>query len=262
VRWSTAPVALAGALAVGAGLFAIQNASATDRSVPHQAAPSPELVAQGEQLYLTGCSSCHGAGGVGTSRAPTLIGVGAASASFYLTTGRMPAAQGEPFQPPRKQPAYPPDQIDALVAYVASLGPGPAIPSVDVADADLANGGVLYRANCAACHQAAGAGGALSYGHSAPRLHDATPTQVVEAMRIGPGQMPVFNETTFNDEAAEDVAAYVQYLRDPDNRGGAALGGNGPVPEGAVSLVAGLGGVVAVSVWIVGRHRRRRGAHT
>jgi ubiquinol-cytochrome c reductase cytochrome c subunit len=257
VRWSTAPVALTAALAVGAALVAVQSAAASDKAVPRQTAPSPELVAKGEELYLTGCSSCHGAGGVGTSQAPTLIGVGAASASFYLTTGRMPAAQAEPFQPPRKQPAYAPDEIDALVAYVASLGPGPAIPDVDVTDADLSGGGVLYRANCAACHQAAGAGGALSYGHSAPPLHDATPTQVVEAMRIGPGQMPVFNDTTINDRAADDIAAYVQYLRDPENRGGAALGGNGPVPEGFVSLVAGLGGVVAVSLWIVGRRRRR-----
>lgn len=258
MRWSTVPVALAGALAVAAGLFAVERTAASS-PVPRQATPSPELVAQGRELYLTGCSSCHGADGAGTDQAPTLIGVGAASASFYLTTGRMPAAQGVPYQPPRKEPAYPPDQIDALVAYVASLGPGPAVPQVDVAHADLARGGVLYRANCASCHQAAGAGGALSYGQYAPRLDQATPTQVVEAMRIGPGQMPVFNATTLDDAAATDIAAYVQYLHKPDNRGGLALGGNGPVPEGAVALIVGLGGLVAVSIWIVGR--RRRAAH-
>ncbi len=254
MRRSTVLVALAGALVLGAGLFTIQHA-ASGTAVPQQT-PSPELVAQGEQLYLTGCSSCHGAGGMGTDQAPTLVGVGAASADFYLTSGRMPAAQGEPFQPPRKEPAYPPDQIAALVAYVASLGPGPPIPSVDVASADLARGGALYRANCASCHQSAGAGGALSYGRSAPDLKHATPTQVEEAMRIGPGEMPVFNSTTLDDRDADDIAAYVQYLRDPDDRGGAALGGNGPVPEGAVALIAGLGGVVAISVWIVGRRRR------
>jgi ubiquinol-cytochrome c reductase cytochrome c subunit len=171
----------------------------------------------------------------------------------------MPAAQGEPYQPPRKEPAYPPDQITALVAYVASLGAGPPIPEVNVNAADRSRGGVLYRANCAACHQSAGAGGALSYGHSAPPLDQATPTQVVEAMRVGPSEMPVFNERTIDDQDADDIAAYVQYLRDPNNRGGAALGGNGPVPEGAVALIVGLGGVVAVSVWIVGR--RRRAAH-
>jgi ubiquinol-cytochrome c reductase cytochrome c subunit len=118
---------------------------------------------------------------------------------------------------------------------------------------------VLYRANCAACHQSAGAGGALSYGRSAPHLKDATATQVEEAMRIGPGEMPVFSESTLSDEQATDIASYVQYLHDPADEGGASLGGNGPVPEGAVALIAGLGGLVAISVWIVGR--RRRAAH-
>ncbi|HKA03397.1 MAG TPA: cytochrome c, partial [Acidimicrobiales bacterium] len=90
MRWSTVPVAVAGALALGAGLFAVQRAAAISPA-PRQTTPSPELVAQGRELYVTGCSSCHGGNGEGTTRAPTLIGVGAASASFYLTTGRMPA---------------------------------------------------------------------------------------------------------------------------------------------------------------------------
>ena len=238
-------------------LFAVQRASADSVVVP-RAQASPELVAKGEELYLTGCVSCHGADGVGTNQAPPLVNAGAASADFYLTSGRMPAAQPTPFQAPRKQPAYSPTQIAALVAYVASLGNGPPIPSVDIAGADLAHGGVLYRANCASCHQSAGAGGALSYGHSAPRLNEATSTQVVEALRIGPGEMPVFNETTMSPASAVDIAAYVEYLREPDNRGGAALGGNGPVPEGLVALVAGLGGLVAISVWIVGVRRGLR----
>ena len=170
----------------------------------------------------------------------------------------MPAAQGVPAQPPRKQPAYPPEQIDALVAYVASLGNGPPIPVVDIANADVSEGGVLYRANCAACHQSAGAGGAVVVGNAAPPLRSATAEQVVEAMRIGPGEMPVFNEATFSDAQADNISAYVQYLRNPDNRGGAALGGNGPVPEGLVALIAGLGGLVFISVLIVGRRRRSR----
>jgi ubiquinol-cytochrome c reductase cytochrome c subunit len=258
MRVSSAAVALVAALGAAGVLFAVQRASASTE-VSRQASPSPELVARGRELYLTGCVSCHGADGVGTNIAPTLVNAGAASANFYLTTGRMPAAQGVPYQPPRKQPAYGQPDIDALVAYVASLGSGPAIPVVDVTDADVAAGGVLYRANCAACHQSAGAGGALSYGQSAPHLRYATALQVVEALRIGPGEMPVFSEQTITDQQANQIATYVQYLRDPDNRGGAALGGNGPVPEGLVALVAGLGGLIALSVLIVGI---RRGLHT
>jgi ubiquinol-cytochrome c reductase cytochrome c subunit len=253
-------VALAFALALGAAavLFLVQQASATG-VVVHQTQPPPEQIASGKELYLTGCVSCHGVDGVGTDQGPSLIGVGAASADFYLTTGRMPAAQGTPYQPPRKQPAYTAAEISALVAYVSSLGPGPAIPDVNIADADVANGGVLFRANCASCHQSAGAGGALSYGQYAPALKHATATQVVEAMRVGPGQMPVFNETTFTLAQANDIAAYVVYLHAPDNRGGAALGGNGPVPEGFVAMIVGLGGLLVISVWIVGV---RRGLHT
>jgi ubiquinol-cytochrome c reductase cytochrome c subunit len=257
VRVSGTALAVVAALSAAGVLFAVQRAGASTE-VRQQTTPSPELVARGRELYLTGCVSCHGADGVGTDLAPELLDAGAASASFYLTTGRMPAAQGVPYQPPRKQPAYAPPDIDALVAYVASLGTGPAIPVVDITDADVAAGGVLYRANCASCHQSAGAGGALSYGQSAPHLKFATATQVVEALRIGPGEMPVFSEQTITDQQANQIAAYVQYLRDPDNRGGAALGGNGPVPEGLVALVVGLGGLVAISVMIVGIRRGLR----
>jgi ubiquinol-cytochrome c reductase cytochrome c subunit len=242
------------ALGLAAVLFIANRAHAD----PAIAAQSPDLVTRGRELYLTGCSSCHGGDGTGTSRGPGVIGAGAASASFYLTTGRMPAAQGTGYQPSRKEPAYPPADIDALVAYVASLGGGPPIPDVNVATADLARGGVLFRANCAACHQSAGAGGALSYGNAAPPLRAATPQQVVEAMRVGPGEMPVFNDRTISDQNADDVAAYVQFLRDPGNRGGLPLGGTGPVPEGLVALVGGLGGVVAISIWIVWTRRRQR----
>ena len=251
--------ALAVIAAVGAAgvLFAVQRAGAAPE-VSRQASPSPDQIARGHELYLTGCVSCHGVDGVGTDLGPTLVDAGAASADFYLTTGRMPAAQGPPYQPPRKQPAYNRADIDALVAYVASLGTGPAIPTVDVANADVAAGGVLYRANCASCHQSAGAGGALSYGQSAPHLKDATATQVVEAMRTGPGQMPVFSEQSITDAEANQIAAYVEYLHHPDDRGGAALGGNGPVPEGLVALTVGLGGLIAISVMIVGIRRGLR----
>jgi len=257
VRVSGAALAVAAALGAAGVLFAVQRAGASPE-VRRQVSPSPELVAHGRQLYLTGCVSCHGVDGVGTELAPTLVNAGAASADFYLSTGRMPAAQGLPYQPPRKQPAYAQPDIDALVAYVASLGTGPPIPAVVTAEADEAEGGVLYRANCASCHQSAGAGGALSYGQSAPHLKDATATQVVEAMRTGPGEMPVFSEQSITDEQANQIASYVEYLHDPNDRGGAALGGNGPVPEGLVALVVGVGGIIAISVMIVGIRRGLR----
>jgi ubiquinol-cytochrome c reductase cytochrome c subunit len=243
--------AVALALLVAGVLVLVQQAQAGTATVPAQA--SDAQVRRGEELYNTGCVSCHGADGIGTDQAPSLVGVGAASADFYLTTGRMPAAYPKGYQSTRKPPAYAPDEIAALVAYVASLGPGPEIPEVDLDDADLQHGGVLFRANCAACHQAGGNGGALSYGKNAPSLHQATATQVVEAMRIGPGQMPKFDPEQFTPEDVRDIAAYVEYLKAPVNEGGLPLGGFGPVTEGFVALLFGLGGLIALCAWIVGR---------
>ena len=88
-------------------------------------------------------------------------------------------------------------QIDALAAYVASLGGGPAIPTADELDSPARRprrGGELFRTNCAQCHNFAGAGGALTQGKYAPTLNGATPTQIYEAMLTGPQAMPVFND--------------------------------------------------------------------
>lgn len=214
-----------------------------------------DLVAQGEELYLTGCVSCHGREGIGVEgNGPALVGVGAAAVDFYVTSGRMPAVAGVDEQPKRKPPVYDREETDALIAYITSLGgDGPSIPNVEIDAADLALGGELYRANCASCHNASGIGGALSYGAEAPSLGAATPVQVVEAMRIGPGQMPRFGDEAFSAEEANAIATYVEYLEDPEDPGGFSLGRVGPVSEGFVALLFGLGGLVALSVWIVGR---------
>jgi ubiquinol-cytochrome c reductase cytochrome c subunit len=197
--------------------------------------------------------SCHLPGGVGGEKGPALIGAGAASAHFYLTSGRMPLATED--QAERKPPAYAPDEIAALVAYVASLGEGPEIPDVDLAAADLQEGGELYRLNCAACHQAAGAGGALSYGNNAPSLGPATPVQIVEAMLIGPGQMPVFEQLSPGDRDA--IARYVLALDEVPDPGGLSLGRVGPIPEGFVAIIIGTGATLLVALWIGRRSKEQ-----
>jgi ubiquinol-cytochrome c reductase cytochrome c subunit len=214
-----------------------------------------ELLAEGQELYETGCASCHGFQGEGLEapdgslRGPSLRRSGEAGAYYYLSTGRMPLANSED-QPTRKERAYDDEEIEALVAYVGSLGNGPEIPDVDITDADLAAGGEIYRANCQACHSASGSGGALSYGRAAPRLADATPTQVGAAVRIGPGQMPVFGPETITDDELDDLAAYVEYLRSPEDPGGLPIGRTGPIPEGFVAWIVGMGALVALVAWI------------
>lgn len=210
------------------------------------------------QIYRSDCAVCHGPQGRGTSRGTTLVGVGRASLHYQLTTGRMPLAgvgrdadsPGAPLRPlpntvgidpdivPRRhEPAYDPSTITALIDYVDALtgGGGPDIP--DPRGGDVAEGGELFRLNCAACHAWAGEGGAL-LRRTAPSVLPATDVQVAEAIRVGPSQMPAFGLAALTDEQVASVVAYVRYLQDPRNRGGLALGHLGPFAEGAVALAA------------------------
>jgi ubiquinol-cytochrome c reductase cytochrome c subunit len=208
-----------------------------------------DLVAEGQQLYETSCVGCHGVGGGGTEQGPQLLDVGAASADFMLSTGRMPLSETG-HQPPRKEPAFDEREIDALVAYVASFGDGPPIPDVSPVRGDEANGGELYRLNCAACHNAAGVGAPLSSGNHAPALDQATPVQVGEAIRTGPGEMPAFDDDTLTDQDLDDLAAYVEYLKDPADPGGFPIGRAGPVAEGFTIWLGGIGVLIVLVRWI------------
>ena len=242
MRRLAAVVALAAAAAAAAAAVAVVVA-------PASGAQRAGDAGRGAALYETGCSSCHGPDGEGTDDYPSLVGVGAASADFYLSTGRMPLDQPT-VQATRKQPAYTPQQIDDLVAYVASLGEGPAIPRVDPEEGSLVEGRELYTAFCAACHNSQGSGGALGRDYFAPSLFEATPVQTAEAVRVGPGAMPVFNERTINRAALDAIVRYVEYLKDPRDRGGLSLGRVGPVPEGFVAWVVGLGALLLAAFWI------------
>jgi ubiquinol-cytochrome c reductase cytochrome c subunit len=251
-RWAVALGALAlTAVAATVGLVSAGATTSTPREVVAggDGSDDPELVARGRELFLTGCSSCHGVDGRGTDQAPGLVGVGAAAADFQLSTGRMPNTEPNR-QAVSKPPAYDDEQIDALVAYVASLGDGPPIPDVNDPPGDLTRGGRLYTLNCAACHSSAGNGGALSSGRNAPTVHGATRVQVAEAVRTGPGPMPVFGPETLTDRQVNSIVEYVEYLRNPDDPGGLDLGIVGPITEGLVALLFGLVVLAFVCKWI------------
>jgi ubiquinol-cytochrome c reductase cytochrome c subunit len=214
----------------------------------HDPALAPGQVRDlGAELYLQNCASCHGPQGEGAAAGPSLVGVGAASADFYLRTGRMPL--GAPDQRPiRQEPAFEDAEIEALVARIEALGPGPAIPQVREGG-DLHRGWSLYQANCAACHGATGAGNAVGGGAAAYGLAHSTDVQIAEAMLIGPGVMPRFD---FPTEDRDAIVAYVEFLQSAPSPGGAAIGGFGPVSEGFIAVVLGLVFVV-IAVKVVGR---------
>lgn len=248
---------ITGLALIGAGGIALLGASPA-RAV--QASPpgprsDPLQLDEGHRLYTESCSTCHGPQGEGARlsggvEGPSLRGVGAASVDFYISTGRMPLDNTKG-QAVRKPPAFDARQRAALVAYVTSFGPGGApIPMVNLKTASLRSGIELFLTNCAACHNAAGVGGALSYGSFAPSLHPPTPVEIAEAQRIGPGNMPVFGPDTLSDQQVNDLVRYVVYLQHPDDAGGASLGHFGPIPEGFVGLLFGLGSLILFVAWV------------
>lgn len=210
--------------------------------------------AEGEALFVQSCASCHGVGGRGTAAGVSLVGVGAASADLMLRTGRMPASDPNAPQLAGK-PAFDDDQIRALVAYVASLGEGPPIPDVQVSRGDVAAGRELFIGSCAACHGAGASGDSIGGQAVAPPLLDVDPTLVGEAVRTGPGVMPVFGPEQIDDAGLDALAAYLAFLRsDEASPGGLSLGGVGPVTEGYVAWIVGIGLLVLAAIWI---ERRR-----
>ena len=252
---STASRGLAGLAALGAALVAAGVAWAVSPAPPdpNAAAPAADqaVVEAGRGLFTANCAACHGAQGQGSGSGPSLVGVGAASANFYLQTGRMPlSAPGQ--RVVRQAPRFDQAQIQALVAYVASLGPGPAIPQV-ASNGDLHRGWELFQANCAACHNATGAGNAIGGGYVAVDLGNADPTTIGEATIIGPGAMPAF---AFDDTSLADIAAYVRWLRDAPTPGGAPIGQVGPVAEGFVAVAVGLPLLILVSLFAARRGHR------
>jgi ubiquinol-cytochrome c reductase cytochrome c subunit len=243
--------AIGGWLALAAIVAALV---ASGNAVRVAAAPVPGgAVAQVDAaaLYQATCASCHGPAGEGTAAGPSLIGVGAASADFYLRTGRMPmGAPGQQAIP--QQPAFDEEEIRALVAYVAGFGGGPEIPQV-AAGGDLRDGQRLYTANCAACHAATGSGNAVGGGFAAVGIRDADPTTIAEAMLVGPGAMPRFE---FEPADRDAIVAYVRYLRESPSPGGLPIGGLGPVAEGFVAVAVGLVILVLITMF-VGRRTHR-----
>jgi ubiquinol-cytochrome c reductase cytochrome c subunit len=211
--------------------------------------PSERHVTDGRSLYQRDCAYCHGASGQGTSRGQSLQGIGRAEVDYAVSTGRMPLRQ--PDEPRRRRtPQYDRAQIDALLAYLdPSISGGPNIPLVDPAAGDIARGGELFRAQCASCHQWAGEGGGL-LGRNAPSLHASTPQQIGDAVRAGPVTMPAFSPATIGAHDLDSIAAYVLYLRKPEDRGGLGLWHLGPVAEGLIAWTIGMSVLILGINWI------------
>ncbi len=256
--WATAFLLLVALVGIG-GIYAVASGSTQAEATSPSA--STTQIEEGRELFLEGCSTCHGlnADGAfqpdGTVAGPSLIGVGPASVDFQVATGRMPlAAPGA--QAERKPPVYSDEETAALAAYIGSLAPGPEIPTPDLYDTtgitpeELALGGQLFRANCASCHNFAGEGGALTDGKYAPSLTETEARHIYAAMLIGPQNMPNFPDSTLRPDDKRAIIGYIEVLRETPNSGGIDTGRLGPVTEGIALWTVGLGALIAVAIWI------------
>jgi ubiquinol-cytochrome c reductase cytochrome c subunit len=230
-----------------------------------------ELVAEGRELFIVNCAFCHGQNGEGVRTidgnqlGPSLVGVGAAAVHFQVGTGRMPAAQpGQ--QLPSKPTVFDDEEILAMSEYVASLGPGPAIPdesdysiegmSDEERQEAIVRGGQIFLTNCTACHNFTGSGGAMPRGGYAPHILGVDPQYVYEAMLTGPQSMPTFSNGNLTPEAKRDVIAYLQSIEENPKYGGFGMGGLGPVAEGMYAWIVGIGVLVGFAVWIAAHGAR------
>ena len=247
-------IALALALGTVGVAYATVAAAATPKAQVASSAPAddPLEVRKGRQLFEQGCVTCHGQNLQGVQdRGPSLIGVGEAAVYFQVATGRMPVARQEA-QVERKEPYYDEAQTLQIAAYVQSIGGGPEIPTGNLrgSDENLAEGGELFRLNCASCHNFAGRGGALSAGKYAPALQQANDLTIWTAMLHGPQNMPVFGDNQLTEEQKQAITNYVQTLKEKSDPGGASIGRTGPVPEGLVVWVVGIGAIMLMILWI------------
>ncbi|WP_206476372.1 c-type cytochrome [Microbacterium sp. KRD172] len=249
---------LAAAALIGAGLLITggiyAGASAAIAATDTQTSASTMSVEDGQKLFQANCATCHGLNLQGTDNGPSLYGVGELSVEFQLATGRMPLQMQGP-QAPQKSPQFTQPQIDAMAAYVQSEAPGPTYPADKILDGggDVAEGAQLFRINCAMCHNVSAAGGALTEGKYAPALTSTSALHIYAAMVTGPQNMPVFGDMNLSDEDKRDIISALLFQQESVSVGGFSLGNLGPVSEGLFVWIFGIGGLVAITVWITAK---------
>jgi len=249
--------------AIAAAIASAQTQAGIVRPSTEPAQPSLEL---GKELFAGNCASCHGIGGSGINTprpgagdvlgaGPSLRGVGALAADFYLRTGEMPLSSIHD-EPANGEVLFSQKELSSLIGYVASLGKGPAVPQPDPAAGNVSAGNQLFTQNCAGCHQIDAEGGYVT-GARVPPLQDLSPTRIAEAVRIGPYLMPTFSTKQISNSQLNSLIAYVEHTNHDDNRGGWRIGNIGPIPEGLVTWWIGIP-MLLVACRLVSRRRKRR----
>lgn len=251
------PLAAAALIGVGllmtGGLYAGASAAVAATEEPQTTSAHVD-VEEGEKLFQANCATCHGLDLTGTDQGPSLYGVGALAVEFQVATGRMPMQAHGP-QADQKPVQFTEEQILSMAEYVQSVAPGPDFPTERVLDGegDVSRGAELFRINCAMCHNVAAAGGALTQGKFAPDIQDTSALHIYAAMVTGPQNMPVFNNMNLTEQDKRDIISALLYQQEAQAPGGFTLGSLGPVSEGLFIWIFGIGGLIAVAVWITAK---------
>lgn len=199
----------------------LASAALTLLAAPVEAAPAParptEEITAGGAIYQRYCALCHnndgsGLPGTDVEAGPDLRGLPVAYVDLVIRTGRMPIVH-QPVGALEEELTE--AQRVAVVAWMTDefelVG---GIPEVLAGNAG--RGQPLWLTNCAPCHSATGNGGISADGTIAPEVTDVDPTGIVEALRVGPFEMPRFGDEVVSEQDAADIAAYVQELSDAD----------------------------------------------
>jgi ubiquinol-cytochrome c reductase cytochrome c subunit len=210
-----------------------------------------ETALRGGGVYQANCAACHGTaalGGVGhgDERGPPLDDVPLPYIDQTLRTGSMPIVN--------KRLGVFTDRLsdedrEALLVYMrVEFGLEGEIPTVG--EGSAARGQELYVRNCAACHGAHATGGIVGGGTEATPLEVRDPIAVAEAIRVGPFEMPAFEEEVLDQQQVDDVIAYLALVDDAPR----TLLGLREVNDVTAALAAvGLTGAVLVMVWRLGQ---------
>lgn len=252
--WVTLAVALLATVALSSADAAAQDA----------APDGPQGltgVENGSLLYAQQCASCHGAGGAGGEvpeyggQAPALLpdenpNITVAYLDLVMSTGRMPPA-GSPYDNRERQVVFDESERDDLIAWMVQEFDVPG-GDLEVGEGDAAAGQEVWAANCAHCHGSTGQGGVAGAGAWTPSVVDKTPEEIAQSIRVGPFQMPRFEDGQITDAEVDDVVAFMAVVAEEPATPILGLVELNPVY--ASGFVIALAALLLVSlVWIGGK---------
>jgi quinol---cytochrome-c reductase cytochrome c subunit len=197
----------------------------------------------GQTVFVQNCAKCHGPEGQGVNAVVSIAGPSLQAVHDPQRVVEM-VTNGKGIMPTfsRLLSAH---QIHAVADYVTQH-----LAVISLKGGDLSEGGTLFREYCAACHRTAARGGALAFaGTNAPSLVGKMPSTIAGAIRSGPGPMPAFPPSVFNNQQLASIVDYVRYMQHPPSPGGMAMHFYGPVAEGLFAWIV-VFILVGMTVWI------------